>query len=274
MRIKQILDKGLARLGYELSRLPSEQPAGALSSSYQCSMLALLAHTRSLRIAQIGANDGSINDPLYDFVHRFPDRTEILLVEPQTTLLPYLKDNYAFHPNYKVFNGAVGPGDQLTLYSVKEAFWKDLKVGYAEGWPEYRAPTGITSTSKEHVLGWLRCNLGRAIDPHTVIEERVVQSIQLRDLLLAMKLPDSIDILQIDAEGFDDVVIYNSNIEELRPTIVYFEAMNLCPDKYEALQTYLIQRGYMVSLQGGDALAIRPSVEGVLSSQEPISSHG
>lgn len=78
------------------------------ASHYESSLLALLSKTDQLNIVVVGANDGLVGDPIYDFVRMFPERTHLLLVEPQKELIPYLKENYSFHPDYTVFNGAVG----------------------------------------------------------------------------------------------------------------------------------------------------------------------
>ena len=46
-------------------------------------------------MVQVGANDGLLNDPLHSFLMKHRDRTEVLLIEPQTHLLPVLSKNYS-----------------------------------------------------------------------------------------------------------------------------------------------------------------------------------
>ncbi|MDG1102910.1 MAG: hypothetical protein P8N75_05985 [Ascidiaceihabitans sp.] len=79
----------------------------------------------------------------------------------------------------------------------------------------------------------------------------------MEELLRRSTLFNNIDVLQIDAEGFDDQVIYSSNIENLRPLIINFELTNLDAQKATAVKSFLSKCGYMVSPHGMDGLAIR-----------------
>jgi phospholipid N-methyltransferase len=51
----------------------------------------------AINIVQIGANDGQINDPIYDFVMKNKDVTNIALIEPQASIIEYLEKNYEQH---------------------------------------------------------------------------------------------------------------------------------------------------------------------------------
>lgn len=179
-------------------------------------------------------------------------------MEPQKYLIPYLKKNYAFHSKSAIYNGAIGPIGDLKLYSIKKSVWKELDVNYAKNWPEYRAPTGVTSTSKENVRQWLEKHLKRKskVEIDNQIIENTVQSIDLSNLLSKMEYEQSIDILQIDAEGYDDEIIYHSNIDKLKPKIINFEANLLSLSKLYNLKIYLENQGYILTYQGYDALAI------------------
>lgn len=70
---------------------------------------------------------------------------------------------------------------------------------------------------------------------------------------------DSIDVLQIDAEGFDDQVIYASDIEKFLPPVINFEYGNLPPQRAKELSKYLAAHGYVLSQHGIDGLAIHTS---------------
>src|SRR5690606_20184347 len=113
---KNSIGRTLDRLGYQLSRkVPDGAENGGLTA-YEVGLFTLVAALGEVRIVQVGANDGAINDPIYGFVRKFADRTNILLVEPQEYLLPYLEENYRFHRQKTIFNGAVGPSGVLKLY--------------------------------------------------------------------------------------------------------------------------------------------------------------
>ena len=135
---------------------PQIGDAPGSASPYFFTLSAALATHGSLRIAVVGANDGRINDPIFSFANKFKASTELFLIEPQKALLPHLRTNYGFHPRAKFMNQAIGPVGTITLYSVDEAVWPHLRAPYAENWPAYRAPTGVTSGERAHVIRWLR----------------------------------------------------------------------------------------------------------------------
>jgi len=255
--MKDTIKSLLRSCNLELRRI--DRPAGnsGVPSAFHCSMSALLSSVPKLRIVQVGANDGAINDPLYGFVREKKARTSLILVEPQKQLLPYLKSNYSFHDGAEVFNGAIGPDSSLRLFCVREAFWDKLSVPYATGWPAYRAPTGVTSADRGHVRDWLAQYLGRGIDPDSAIEEFTVQALPLTALLERHGFPARIDVLQVDAEGFDDQVIYASDIARTWPRIINFEAMNIPESRYAALEAHLLDLGYELFRHHHDALAVR-----------------
>ena len=220
----------------------------------------MLSSVSTLKIVQVGANDGAINDPLYDFVREYKDRTNLILVEPQKQLLPYLKSNYSFHDNANVFNGAVGPNSSLRLFCISEKVWDKISVPYALGWPAYRAPTGVTSTNREFVRNWLTQYLDKSINVDSAIEEFTVESLSLAALLERHDFPNQIDVLQIDAEGFDDQVIYASDVAQTRPRLINFEVINLSESKYADLKSHLNNFGYDLFLHDNDALAVRTAL--------------
>jgi hypothetical protein len=69
-----------------------------------------------------------------------------------------------------------------------------------------------------------------------------------------------VDLLQVDAEGFDDEVIYNSDIDVTKPHLINFEAASLSADRHERLSKFLSERGYHLTPHGTDTLAIRTSL--------------
>ncbi len=152
-------------------------------SHYESCLHLLMGMTETINIVQVGANDGSINDPLYAFVSKFPDRSRIILVEPQEDLIPHLEENYRFHSSKYIFNGAIGPESELTLHRIRKGSWQDFDVPYAKGWPEYHAPTGVTSSSYDHVAAWMSNYYQGNLEEKDVIETVSVDSIVTEELL-------------------------------------------------------------------------------------------
>jgi FkbM family methyltransferase len=254
--VKQHIQKLVSCFGLQITRSAPRMPPANHLTVYHAALTTLLSAVEKLRVVQVGANDGTVNDPIYNFVKEFPDRTEILLIEPQKAVIPYLKASYEFHSEHTIHNGAVGPNGTLSLYAVAPEFWGRLNVPYANGWPDYRAPTGITSFSREHVHAWLKTVLkdGSCVDD--AIMEICVTSASLINILNQANFPHPIDCLQIDAEGFDDMVIYNCDIKLSAPRLIHFEAAHLSPARYDDLNRFLNESGYKVWRYGGDALAV------------------
>ena len=69
-----------------------------IPSPITVALTTLLSVHDEIGVVQIGANDGRINDPIFPFLTNHIDRTRALLIEPQSTVLPYLRSNYAKHP--------------------------------------------------------------------------------------------------------------------------------------------------------------------------------
>ena len=67
--IKKGITSFIERLGYEIRRKPSRRPEHELSHFESC-LLLLMGTQESVNIVQVGANDGSINDPLYGFTSK------------------------------------------------------------------------------------------------------------------------------------------------------------------------------------------------------------
>ncbi len=209
-------------------------------------------------IVQVGANDGRINDPIYEIVMRHKDSTRILLIEPQKEVLPFLYQSYRDHPYAIIHNGAVGPDKELSLYRVRPQYWDIFKKQYLVEAPSYRVPSGFASSVKEHVIAHVKGNLPEHVNLSESIEEIRIPSTDLETLLRKYDLTkDGVDVLQIDAEGMDDIVIYACNIPELMPSIINFEHSHLPGPRYQRLCDSLSLLGYVLrKWSDNDTLAL------------------
>lgn len=255
--MREVVQKLLGIFGYRITK----KSAGHGANAYHVGILALLSSKSRIKIVVVGANDGQINDPLYGLIKtKISAQVDLVLVEPQPALLPILRENYGFVQSVKIHEGVVGPEGIDTLFTVKKQFWDSVRAPYAENWPSYRAPTGIASTSKEHVKDWTSKYLKR-YSHEDVIEAVQVSSKPLR--LILSQLGDSltVDVLQVDAEGMDDSVIYNSDLDQTRPSLILFESENLQARKRKKLFAFLREKGYEIFDSGRDSLAILTNTE-------------
>ena len=218
----------------------------------------LLSAKGHINVIQIGANDGRINDPIYRFVYKNKETVSIVLIEPQEDLIPVLLENYKAHPNAVAINGAIGAPGVTKLYSVNAKIWGELEVPYAQEWPIYRAPTGISSLSKEHVRKWLETVTEKSSGQiNGMIVERIIQVHTLEALLSENKIKGDVDVLQIDTEGYDDVVLFKSLNDNISPAIINFEYIHLGDDRVLKCVSWLESRGYQCITKGDDMLCIK-----------------
>ena len=259
-KIKEWIIKLVRKYGYDIVKIkPRSYLSDGYASHYESSLLSLLSKTEKLNIIVVGANDGMVGDPIYDFVRLFPERTRLLLVEPQKELIPQLEENYAFHPDYKVFHGAVGPEKKLKLYSVDKSAWKYVSKKRQKDWPEHRASTGRTSPDRQILKKWLETITDDDMDVDEMISEDVVPCKKLCDILEASDFAHTIDVLQVDTEGFDDQVIYNADIDDLQPNVILFEISLLGEQRLKRVKSYLREKGYFISNLKRDAIAFKTS---------------
>jgi FkbM family methyltransferase len=210
-------------------------------------------------IVQIGANDGRINDPIYDVVSRFRERTRILLIEPQSELIPYLRENYLMHPSAVICNVAIGPSNKLTLYRVKPSLFDVFIRRHLKDSPAYRVPSGFTSAIKQHVYAHTRGNLPLSESLEEAIESIDVPCLELSPIINQLGWQAfELDFLQIDTEGMDDLVIRSCNIDLLKPALINFEHCHLSEPRALAIKLWLSKMGYsLYRWCSSDTLAVR-----------------
>ena len=266
--LRKLLNALSRSLGYELSNI--QKPADANLAHLYHQALERLAAVRSvISIAQIGANDGRINDQIYDFVIANKERTKIILFEPQDNVLPYLRENYKSHPSATIVNCAIGPKGLLKLYRLNPSYYESFVKRYLKDSPSYRVPTGFTSSAYEHVIRHVRGNLPAGLSIDRAIQEIQVPCLPLQTALIENGWNGPVDLLQVDVEGMDDQVLYECALDELRPILINFEYRHISTEKYTQLNHYLMTLGYLtIRYNGSNALAIRIALDGTLAQTE------
>ncbi|HLA84531.1 MAG TPA: FkbM family methyltransferase [Thermoguttaceae bacterium] len=191
-------DRALRKLGYRLDRLARIQFFEPLL--YLC-----LQHVGELVFVQIGANDGKMHDPLYEFVTLNHRRVRGIVVEPVREYFDELKRNYAKYPNITPVNAAIHNSEkEMTIYRVDSRKLKQLP----------RWTKGIASFNQYH-------HELSGISSESIVAEKV-KCMTLAQLLDNHRLP-RIDLLQIDTEGYDAEIIRGMDFGAVKPAIVRFE---------------------------------------------------
>ncbi|MDN3517193.1 hypothetical protein QWY84_06210 [Aquisalimonas lutea] len=250
--------------GVKIYRIPKNRGCYQPSSknkwppSLESAFLGILTQKGMLKIIQLGANEGKVNDPLYSFVTRHSEKTSILLVEPQEGVAKALQENYKAHPCYQISVSAVGNGNDVTFYSVKPEYWEKLNVPYARDWPPGRAATGVCSSHKQHVIEWLKKYLDTdKYSPEDAINAYTYKTVTFSELLARYPTFCDPDVLQIDIEGADDVAVLSALDDDLRPAVINFESKHLPEDKLAVCLWALEVRGYSCFLGDQDTLCLK-----------------
>jgi FkbM family methyltransferase len=234
---------------YKYFYLPKKGSLGEFLSAYS------LSKKGDFTVIQIGANDGISNDPIHKFIKR--DNWKGVLLEPQKFVYTeFTQKIYSKNVGINVLNAAIGTEDgMLPMYKI--------------GFSTTRWATGLSSFSKEQVLKaydngivaynckkygetipadqskWTCHEEVRVISPESLIREFDIKNI---------------DLLQIDAEGFDLEVIRIFDLKKHQPKVVIFENAGLSETDYQMALKILREAGYTTKRFGDNDLAIRQPI--------------
>lgn len=241
--LASLVKQSLRRFGIDIQYIDSDDP-----EFYTDILRGAVSVKKPLNIVQIGANDGKYGDPIYDFVREYEDSTNIILIEPQKKLIPYLKENYRYHSSAEIVNKAISVDgeESVQLYRIKETYWSDISTSYGHSWPDYRVPTGVTTSDKTELLQWVSENIDSESEPEEIIERSEVESCQSREILQESDMMDNIDVIQVDAEGIDNKIVYSFLDAGIYPNIINIEKKYLSNSEIEIFNNRLKSSSYEV----------------------------
>ena len=229
------------------------------------SVLAWLATRRGFCVVQIGANVGdSPEDPLYAFLRRElseldPERrqrTTVVLVEPVVEYFDRLRAAYDGLPCVRFENAAIAET------SGTRDFFRMNADPVGHGYPSWL--TGLGSLREERMTSlWDRYEMGHGQDDYEAIrrfvrDHRVVEPVRcltFHDLVRRHAI-EEIDLLQIDAEGYDYRILRTIDFTRIRPSFVNYERV-LLQDDEAACRELMAGAGYALIDWGQDTLCVR-----------------
>jgi FkbM family methyltransferase len=200
---------------------------------------------KPLTFVQIGSCDGKANDPLHEVVRSC--RWSGILVEPMPWLFEQLVQNYEGVPGLRFFQVAIGSGEgAMTMYSVD---------------PRPEDPNWVlqlTSFDRDVVMSHSRDLAELESRIFTIeVEARTVGS------LIAEAGLAEVDLLHVDAEGFDDQIIRDLPLTaSWAPQFLIFEKKHLSRTRYADIRRILKHAGYKVVNLWPDELAYRDPPNG------------
>lgn len=223
-------------------------------------VLSLLAEQPSLSIVEVGAYIGNTgNDPLYAFLceHLDPAKatstkrnTKVVLVEPIREYFDLLCESYSNIPGIEFENVAIAETEGvMDMYR--------LNVDPVEyGYPAWLAQ--LSSLKKER-MEELWDEYDRNPDyKQFYLEHRIVEKVACMTLqqLLDKHQIRQLDLLQIDAEGYDFEILKTLDFDKSKPRFINYERV-LLQDDEPACREMLSAQGYLLIDWGTDTLCIR-----------------
>lgn len=185
---------------------------------------------------QIGAFDGVTADPIYHLVKKHGWHG--VLVEPQAEAFELLQKNYKDQSGLQFFSVAIGAEDgEISLFTRSDGLVQAASL-------------------EKHLMN----KPGRR---RKLLQERRVPCWTFDRLLREANAPHEIDLLQIDAEGFDYEIIRSLDFQAVKPAMIHYEHMVLSDADRNACLELLAHHGYRFILQDNDTLAYRGASPGV-----------
>jgi FkbM family methyltransferase len=188
----------------------------------------------------VGANDGVFGDPLREHIVRHPWRG--VLIEPQPDVFQKLKSNYAGFED-RIFFENIAISDDPAPISLYR-----LPASHTGGGDFAASVASFDRKTTARQLG---------VNPDQ-LEKIVVPTARLDDIIAKYHL-DSLDILQLDTEGFDWHVLQTINLKKTRPLLIRFEHGHLSPKAIGEMTQHLNAHDYLVNFGGheSDSVAMR-----------------
>jgi FkbM family methyltransferase len=233
---KEMLRTAVRSAGYDFRKhVPT---GGKPINILELTIRSKLLESPEFSFVQIGANDGVMNDPLYPLVKKY--RLKGLLIEPMPDFIDRLRLNYSDQAQLRFENCAVSDEDgERDLFRVRQGSYKS----------EYVA--GLASFDRRVLLRHKKFYPG--IEKQ--IEVLRVKTLTI-DTLLKKHGIFTIDLLQVDTEGFDGEILRMVLARGITPAIINYEHRHLSFKEQDAVRDLLELKGYRFHFSRYDTLAI------------------
>ncbi|ARN71587.1 hypothetical protein BST91_08000 [Nonlabens tegetincola] len=230
----------MLKVYYKLSIRPEAATREDILSNYSLK-------SNEFVVLQVGANDGFDNDPIHKFIIR--DNWSGVLIEPQQQVyVNYLTKTYSKIKGIKLINAAIdNQTGEKDMYII--SFSKD------------RWATGLASFGEESMKKLIDSGY---IDKHARLQN--IRTPEKKDEYIAkvkvttysfhdvIKNNDMnhIDLLQIDAEGYDFELLKMFPFDLIKPVFLNFEFSHLNDNDKKDCYNFLSSIGYSYSKIGND----------------------
>ena len=202
-----------------------------------------LAVHNTLSFVQIGANDGIMNDPIYQFNVANKDVVSGFVLEPLPDIFEKLVENYKCCQNIKPVNLAIhSTQSEMILHRVKPERASEVPT-FARG---------VASFNGDH---WKKTTLVPSAD---FMEQVKVKCVSFSQFIKINSI-NKIDLLLLDTEGYDYEILLSIDFSIVKPKIIRFEhgVRNalMSSEQFMLICDHLNAHGYQIIAESYDATA-------------------
>lgn len=231
--LKSLVRSGLKVTPYEVCK---KRPPAPTFNLVAIALAYLMQIKRQPTFVQIGACDGVSGDPIHDLVKS--GRFKAILVEPIEQSYIKLKEAYRGVPNVVTFRSAIGHEDGSTvIYKARES-----TNSLAPQWASF---------DRKHLLA-------HGVQPGNI--EQVKVPVTTLQSLVSLFDIGSIDLLQVDTEGFDGEIVRMALHLAKVPLCIYFEHIHLAEKSRDMAFTELRNSGFVWAHDEWNTLALHPEL--------------
>lgn len=259
--LKRLIKRGINYFGFEVRRAGAARPKPRIfethpTAEFKAPIFDLVVTTAMLRnssffFIQVGANDGVTNDPIYHLLADFNPHG--VLLEPLPGPFEKLRSNYAQCTNLHFENAALSDHcGEKEIFLIKPEYAYDGKNG------KKIIPDRLASFDPGHAKRYLGKTNGwsrEAIDRRDMITSEKVRSITF-DYIFEKYKPHNVDMLVVDAEGYDYSVLKLFDFEKFKPKIIYYEHSGLGEIDKEHCWSFVAGMGYKLHVSTSNTMAV------------------
>lgn len=197
---------------------------------------------------QIGANDGVTGDDLRKFIQKY--NWSGILVEPVPYVFKRLENNYSDFKNLIFENSAISTETGFAkFYSITEEDLQhnNLFENYSKFKIDQLSSFDLNTVMKHSYMH---------PDFEKLVKEIQIPTLRFEDLLKKHHV-SKIDLLQIDAEGYDFEILNDIDLSQISPGIIIFEHAHLQTKPYKILINKLRKYGYKSYKSITDTVSIK-----------------
>jgi FkbM family methyltransferase len=201
-----------------------------------------LREARLKTFIQVGSNDGKKNDPIREIVLR--NKMRGILIEPLPQNFKKLAENYKNIEGLHLLNIGIAEEPGLfNFYYIKDV--SDNEPNWYDQIGSFDRNTFDKSVAGEPGL----------------VERMEVQQIACDTInnVLASNNMEDVDLVHIDAEGFDAKIIRSIDFTSICPKIIIFEKEWMTFFEWKQVESLLRKYGYKIYESGIDVVAVQKS---------------